>query len=518
MTTPTSQSTVSTGHRAVNGVLRFLESRTFVVFFILLTIVVVFLTYRYYGFSYDETYAQERGMRLWRYYFHGHTLSFMKTNFYGMFPDFVAVALQHLIPAMSYWSRHLVSALFGVVGIVYVYKIGSAFFGRLTGSLAMVFLTVNPMWNGYMFINMKDIPFATFMVAGFYYCMRAALGRYTSRSIWVGVAVSVGLLATAKVIGVVILGSFCFVALGAYLIFDPETRLDKALAVRIAKIIGAVVIGCIVMLALFWPQIYLYTPKQLMTAILAFTDFDYNGRVILNGITYHAQTGPRIYMLTYLTICMPIFLLIAVIAGGVLTPIRRHPMAVACVGIIVLYIVYQAVTHATVYGGYRHFTFLIPLAMLVAAWAAAKMLGDRRPEVVRVAGVAVLLLGTAWTLVGTYRVFPYQYSFYNVLVGGLKGAENSYEVDVWRTAPTYYLNRLATTARLTGERPKVHDCSTRLRKKIYPEIDFVDRDDAQYLITNRRSCTKYPDVPTISTLSREGVVLSELHERQPASE
>jgi hypothetical protein len=47
------------------------------------------------------------------------------------------------------------------------------------------------------------------------------------------------------------------------------------------------------------------------------------------------------------------------------------------------------------------------------------------------------------TIVEMYRLFPYQYSLYNSLVGGIAGADGVYELDTWRSAQREAQNQLA---------------------------------------------------------------------------
>ena len=131
-------------------------------------------------------------------------------NIYGAMPDVLALSLQKLIPALSFDSRHLVSALFGVAGVYYVYRVGSAFVAPAVGFFSALFLACNPMWFGYMFFNAKDIPFAATLLAAFYYCLSALTGRYESPWIWVKVGLAIGLLAATKLIGILVLGLIGF--------------------------------------------------------------------------------------------------------------------------------------------------------------------------------------------------------------------------------------------------------------------------------------------------------------------
>src|SRR5207249_392539 len=128
-------------------------------------------------------------------------------NIYGAMPDVLALLLQKLVPSLSFDSRHLVSAMFGAIGVYYLYRLGRAFISPAAGFFGALFLACNPMWFGYMFFNAKDIPFAATLLAALYYCLSALTGRDESGWIWLKAGLSTGLFASTKLIAVPILGA-----------------------------------------------------------------------------------------------------------------------------------------------------------------------------------------------------------------------------------------------------------------------------------------------------------------------
>ena len=164
--------------------------------------------------------------------------------FHGTAPDVIAMALQKVIPQLSYDSRHLIFALFGVAGVDYVYRLGSKFIDEWTGVFAALFLAVTPMWFGYMFINHKDIPFATLLLAASYYTLLALTGHPTPRGFWLKTGLAIGLLAATKFVGLVLL-LFVVAVYLAWLLAFPAQRgsaLPRDFGRRLALIgiVGAV--------------------------------------------------------------------------------------------------------------------------------------------------------------------------------------------------------------------------------------------------------------------------------------
>ena len=149
---------------------------------------VVMVSYASYGFTTDEARGFERASRVYAFLSSAgndnRIASFSVANYYGAAPDVLTLLLQKLVPFLSYDARHLVFALFGVVGILYVYKFGSTFASAWTGGFAALFLATTPMWFGYMFINHKDIPFAAMLSASSYYSLVTLTASETPRLLW----------------------------------------------------------------------------------------------------------------------------------------------------------------------------------------------------------------------------------------------------------------------------------------------------------------------------------------------
>ena len=219
----------------------------------------VLVTYNRYGFTVDEMEGYARAKQV----FHVLTSATMTKPsdidmFHGAAPDVIALALQRVIPPLSFDSRHFIFALFGVAGIYYVYRFGSKFVSDWTGVFAATFLAATPMWFGYMFINHKDIPFATLLLASSYYSLLALTGQSTSRRFWVKTGLAIGLLAATKFIGLLLLAAIVVVYLGCLAMLPSEKlQVPGDLWWRVARLLRAGVLGCLIAFVLFWPQFYL---------------------------------------------------------------------------------------------------------------------------------------------------------------------------------------------------------------------------------------------------------------------
>ena len=479
-------------------------------------IALVFSTFRRYGFTSDDVHGFARASRILAFLSSGGADragvgKFVNANFYGAMPDLIALVLQKAFPVLSLDSRHLAAALFGVIGVFYVYRLGTLLGGRWTGPIAALLLTFNPMWLGYMFINIKDIPFATALLAASYHGLRV-LGdeRPPGRLSWVALAIWSGLLATIKLLGLPMLGVVVGILLAALLIerrrFDP-----RVLALRTLGAAVAVSLGSLLCAALFWPQLFLYTPGQVLQVVRTFLDYTpWHGRVLLNGATYPQDRVPRYYVLAYLVVSMPLFLQALFLSAA---PIALRIARLRVLGLVAVpaaFLLVQAVTHSREYNGFRHFLFILPYMTVAAAFALAHVACDSRSRLVRVAGVGALIAFMGVSALGMSRLFPYQYSSYNLLVGGIEGAQGRFYVDVWHSAHREALG-LLDRASAPGVALKVYSCGPPLDYLDYPRMQRVKkRSQADYVVALPRGCpvSKFPGLRTVAEVKRGNVLFA----------
>ena len=261
---------------------------------IAILLAIVLTTYNRYGFTFDEFKGLRRATRI-LLFLAGKSADMSGVDaFHGAAPDVLALILQKLVPPLSFDSRHLVFALFGIAGVYYVYRFGSKFIGEWVGVFAAIFLAVTPMWFGYMFINHKDIPFATLLLASSYYTLLALTDRPTSRGLWLKVGLAIGLLASTKVAGLPLLVYVVAVYLACFAMIHGHDQIGVApnLVQRIGWTCLAGVFGSLICFLVFWPQFY----------VLDFVFRDMGPK------TMFARELNRFYASMYFAISTPTFL------------------------------------------------------------------------------------------------------------------------------------------------------------------------------------------------------------------
>jgi len=112
---------------------------------------------------------------------------------------------------------------------------------------------------------------------------------------------------------------------------------------------------------------------------------------------------------------------------------RETSLRVGFVWIAFLFPVLSAVVMKPVlYDGLRHLQFVVPpLAALAAFGAVTLWEGTRRKPLLAASFVAVLALGSWDPLRFAIVNHPLQITYFNPLVGGVRGAFGRYDIDYW---------------------------------------------------------------------------------------
>jgi hypothetical protein len=255
------------------------------------------------------------------------------------------------------------------------------------------------------------------------------------------------------------------------------------------------------MLAL-WPWALVSPLLNPLRALYEFTHFpSWAGVVQLNGEVFNRLTVPRSYLPIYFAVQLPEIVLLLIVAAPVAAIATGRcawragrQQEVAVVGIVALAIALpiavQIAFNTLEYNATRHFTFVLPpLAVLLGPvfagglrWLAAQ------PRLFRDAGYAGLLGYALFHIFLMGRLHPYEYIYFNGLVGGVSGANGRYDLEYWSTANREATNALASYLHREGRdgRPYiVAVCPAPRPAAVYfPEnFHLPERDDtADFLI------------------------------------
>jgi Dolichyl-phosphate-mannose-protein mannosyltransferase len=419
-------------------------------FLLALLLVLVLATFKQYAVSNDEGVQHHYGELIIAYYTSGFAdrsvFDFGNLYLYGGLFDIIAVLLAHLLPFDLYDIRHIMSALAGIGGIAAALATTRMIAGPRAGLLAELALTLCGVWYGGMFNHTKDVPFAAAMMGATYYLLRAARDLPDPRRrdvLLFGILLGCGLGLRAT--GLLMVGYLPLViVLTAWMKRkDDWSAPVRACARSLLRFAPALVIAYVIMIASWpWACLDILNPAR---AIFVFAHFQYPVRTIIDGQVYLMSDVPRWYEPDYLAIKLPLVVLIGAAAGAVSalwglaarqgpasTGMRRLDIAVLLFA-IVFPMLCQVIGHGPSFTGMRHFLFVVPpLATLAGIGLDAGLAHvEGYGRAVAVAALACVLAVFSVDAAALVRLHPYEYLFYNSLVGGLHGAARRYETDYW---------------------------------------------------------------------------------------
>ncbi|GGF73155.1 hypothetical protein GCM10007301_36200 [Azorhizobium oxalatiphilum] len=425
---------------------------TVAVLFLAAVALVSVLTFRDYGLGWDDFTHSQYGNLLLKYYGSEFTdqrvFSFVNLYYYGGGFDMLAAGIAKLLPVDVFDVRRLLGAAFGIAGLAIVWRTGRRLAGPVGGFAAMALLAICPLYYGHMFMNAKDAPFAVAMAA-LLYCLVRALDEYPRPS-WKTVAwfgLCLGLTIGTRVLGV-LAGFYLFVA-AAFLV-ATETRhegLRTALG-RLLRFSLTLAVGlplAYFVLGVIWPWAVI-DPLNPVRALQYYSHFwEVPWSEMFDGKPVMVPDMPRTYVPILFAIQMPELFLgftVAGMAGTIIfalfgkdTPARRARFVLILAAALVP-IMITVIMRPVMYNGIRHFVFVTPALALLGGAAVAWLVGQtaKAPLVARGAVAAMLIGGFALPVREFATLHPYQYTYYNHMVGGVKGADSLFMLDYWGLA------------------------------------------------------------------------------------
>ncbi|HEX7881986.1 MAG TPA: glycosyltransferase family 39 protein [Afipia sp.] len=509
-------------------------------------IVVALWTFQNYAISNDEGVQHRYGELIIAYYKSGFTdQSLFKLDnlyLYGGLFDVLGLGLSFIIPVDPYELRHLLCALIGIGGIG-----AAAATARLIATPRAAFFTIVALalcgsWYGGMFNHTKGIPLAAFMAGAMYFLIRATRDLPVPRMRDViGFGVMTGAALGIRSLGLLLVG---YAGL-AILINLPRPVAghwqERARFVMRSALwfMPALVIAYVIMIAA-WPWAAL-SPLNPIRGLLSFSDFQYHIRTILFGKVYEMADVPRYYVPTYIAIRLPLLTLGGALlaltlivlpkrAGGIGGTRRRELGLIAFAAIFP--VACQIITEGPAIDGCRHFLFVFPpIAILAGVGLSASISGlARLHRGTMIVWLAVVTTGYTWTAGKLYHLHPYEYLYYNQLVGGLEGASRRFVTDYWVNIMPEALEELhdfldrtePATAKTTIYRIAV--CGERVSYEEYARsnLQWLKMQDWRladfYIAPTHMNCDRILAGQVVARIERLGVTIGVIKDRRTVRE
>ena len=404
------------------------------------------------GISYDEDVQRQYGELVIAWYRSGfedgRALSFSNLFYYGGLFDALAQLIVALSPLDAFDTRHLLTCLTAVLGLVATFQLAARIGGARAGFFGALLLALTPVWLGHGLFNPKDIPFATAAAFASVTALNLALGPAPIRlrdACLAGVAAGVTLAVRPG--GVFVLGYPCL-ALGLRLALEVSRRQRDRVPLRVVRLAANLVLCLSVLVLVAWPLMLSAWPwaqleplSRPLEGMRVARNFLFNAEMLWNGQTIRPNAAPLSYLPLWFNVTLPELYLVALLAGlAVLARIVwkrdwQGERAIGCVLLASFVLVPLAavfISRPVVYDAHRHFLFLLPPLAAMGGLAFSELLGAHwLPRMGRDAIAAATCAIAVAVAVDIVQLHPYQYAYFNRTSGGLRKQYKRYETDYW---------------------------------------------------------------------------------------
>lgn len=474
----------------------------------------------------------------------GQSLQVEGLHYYGGLYDFTVTFLQKKIftSVDELTFRHIINAIIGALLFIYTGLIAKHFARWRAGCLAFLLIALSPRILGESMNNPKDIPFAFANVFFIYYLLRYIATFGVAKVQW-KYALLMGLgfgLAMGFRIGGILMIPYTVLFLGVYYFWDKsfqekiKANTSKVFKIILANLAVTFVLGYIIGI-MFWPWALQAPLSRPFEALTAMTNRQIFLRMLFDGQFIMNNEVPWYYTTKWIFMSSPVLVLVGFLTSiALIMPLSRRfgkTTLFVLFFTLIFPVVYAVYKNATIYDTWRHFFFIYPSMVILAALVCEYFIekfADRKNYQYGV--IAVIVVGMCLPLVWILRSFPNEYVYFNEIEGGAKKAYGVYDFD-------YYQNSGKQDAQwiLKNAKPKagVTIIGSNLSgldkyfldttKYVFKYIRFNERDakDWDYYITYSRfipiaqlESNTWPPANAVYTVKVDDIAISAVLERK----
>lgn len=404
------------------------------------------------------------------------------------------------------------------VGVASLFFLARRWVGEAAAFGTALLLNSQPLLLGHAFMNPKDVVFMSLVTAstalGLWMvdrggksfevtgqplidAIRSFFAQFLSVDVWLAgllLGFSSAIRIAAPLIGVVVL---------AYILLGRKWQaLPRFLAY-------ALIAFCFMIL--FWPYLWPNPFGRLIGSILNSAHYPDIHWTLFRGTVVDSQHVPFLYLPVLLLVQLTETTLLLVLIG-VFSILRKFRW-----DLVTLFLIWFALPAAgmilmrvSLYNNFRQVFFILPPLFLIAGVGLDWLFQLIQRPILRVLILFLILLPGLYANVSLY---PYQYIYYNQLVGGVKGAYRVFELDYWDLGfkeAQSYLNQTADA----NANIFVGDSKPSAEKFARPDLIFnafggrkKNSQKYDYIIvsTAANSDEKYSEFPTVFVVERDGV-------------
>ena len=336
--------------------------------------------------------------------------------------------------------RHAFNAIAGWLAMFFTALIVVRIMGYRAGIIALFLIFIAPRFLGHSYNNHRDIPMATSFAMATYFMMSflKSMPRPSRKYIILLILALVSGFST-RFSGGVLLIAYLFVFAGVHFLMSRPlksvfTKPNLNIAGRYAGwsvFVG--MLGFILSIPL-WPFAIESPIKNPMEVFNASSNLGVSIRQLFEGELIRSNTIPWYYIPKYIAITTPIALFIGVaLFAGLFRKINWKKNGFYIFMVVfgaVFPIMYAALKVKNDYGGWRHFLFVFPYIVALAALGYELVFRSfLKSSKSKIIGAIVLVALCVHPLLFIFKNHPMEYTYFNEIMGGIDNAHGEYETD-----------------------------------------------------------------------------------------
>jgi hypothetical protein len=276
---------------------------------------------------------------------------------------------------------------------------------------------------------------------------------------------------------------------------------------------------------LTWPYLWSDPINRFVESLVTMARYPWKGLILFRGQLVSGKDLPNYFIPYMMSIQLTVGTLLLFIIGFALSirdffrNRRVEPFPLIIVWLI-LPICGVVAYKSTVYDGFRQFLFILPPVFFAAGLALDALFGKVKKSYDKALILCLFIIPGIYTNI---HLHPYQYIFYNNLVGGTRGAFRNYELDYWGISykeAAQYINDVAPV----GAKVVVLGPLQIFREYSRPDLILSALSDVSataaydYLVVNSRKNEDRAlcrNVEAVKTIERDGAILTTIKRISP---
>jgi hypothetical protein len=405
-------------------------------------------------------------------------------------------------------ARHFVYFATFLTSVLMLYLLSRRWMGKWAAFGAALLFASQPLIWGHSFMNPKDLPFMVFFLASIYFGLQMLDASPKSKWKWlIPAGIILGLTISIRVIGPLA---------GLLVLVYAIVKFPRKILTTISYY--SLIAGITTYLT--WPYLWKSPIINFFNGIKVMADFPETDLVLFMGRLYPANQLPRRFFPTVLGLQLtePALILITIgFAVSLWLFIKgksREPILLFG-GWFLAPALWIILSHSVLYDNARQLLFLWPPLFMLAGMGIDQLMCVVKLPILKAALLIVVAVPGVYACI---QLHPYEYIYYNSLIGGVSGANRKFELDYWATSfqkSIQYINEnaepRAAIAMALGSRQVVADNAR-------PDLSIgvtnnlnVPQDRTYYVLSSTRAnqdLTYCKNIKIAFAVQRDGALLS----------